>query len=187
MRWRALEHTCMPHGCMPGAGADQTQAVSEGGGQGSAGGCLVQFLLACPSPLPLGNAVFSTPVSCMQLSALLFLNLFIQLCFARPLPHCSPRRASFLALTVCFAYSAARCPARHLAAHHQRGSVWVSVGQSGSVSVGQSGAVWVKVSQSGSVCADAHARQVIPIIPNPKTLYLGSSGTPKFVTSLPPP
>ena len=39
------------------------------------GGCLVQvgcFLLACPSPLPLGTAVFSTPVSCMQLSALLF-------------------------------------------------------------------------------------------------------------------
>ena len=30
------------------------------------------FLLACPSPLPLGAAVFSTPVSCMQLSALLF-------------------------------------------------------------------------------------------------------------------
>ena len=30
------------------------------------------FLLACPSPLPLGAAVLSTPVSCMQLSALLF-------------------------------------------------------------------------------------------------------------------
>ena len=45
--------------------------------QGSAGGCLVLvqvccFLLARPSPLPLSTAVFSTPVSCMQLSALLF-------------------------------------------------------------------------------------------------------------------
>ena len=30
------------------------------------------FLLACPSPLPLGAVVLSTPVSCMQLSALLF-------------------------------------------------------------------------------------------------------------------
>ena len=30
------------------------------------------FLLACPSPLPLGAAVLSTPVSCIQLSALLF-------------------------------------------------------------------------------------------------------------------
>ena len=30
------------------------------------------FLLACPSPLSLGAAVLSTPVSCMQLSALLF-------------------------------------------------------------------------------------------------------------------
>ena len=30
------------------------------------------FLLACPSPLPLGVAVLSTSVSCMQLSALLF-------------------------------------------------------------------------------------------------------------------
>ena len=39
------------------------------------GGCLVQvrcFLLACPPPLPLGAAVFSSPVSCIQLSALLF-------------------------------------------------------------------------------------------------------------------
>ena len=30
------------------------------------------FLLACPSPLSLGAVVLSTPVSCMQLSALLF-------------------------------------------------------------------------------------------------------------------
>ena len=30
------------------------------------------FLLACPSPLPLGAAVLSTSVSCMQLSALLY-------------------------------------------------------------------------------------------------------------------
>ena len=30
------------------------------------------FLLAGPPPLPLGATVLSTPVSCMQLSALLF-------------------------------------------------------------------------------------------------------------------
>ena len=34
--------------------------------------CVACFFLACPSPLPLGAAVTSTPVSCMQLSALLF-------------------------------------------------------------------------------------------------------------------
>ena len=35
------------------------------------------FLLACPSPLSLGAVVLSTPVSCMQLSALLFFVNFI--------------------------------------------------------------------------------------------------------------
>ena len=32
----------------------------------------VAFFLVCPSPLPLGAAALSTPVSCIQLSALLF-------------------------------------------------------------------------------------------------------------------
>ena len=49
------------------------------------------FLLACPSPLPLGAAVFSTPVSCMQLSALLFFILGLKVgsyknMLARPCP-----------------------------------------------------------------------------------------------------